>query len=576
MAMPGRTMRLGDTLVAARLITPRQLELALESQQKTGGRLGEVLVQLGFVTEFDMCNTLADQLGYPFISNPEAQLETGVSALVSEALARKYSAVPLKFDGNSLVVAMSDPLNLLAIEDLSLQSGRRIKPAISPDKAVKRALLKAYGLAGSAPGEGRPGGPGAPGGPGGSGAGADGHGTGSRAYDLDEADDSGVVKLVNNLVAQALSNRATDIHIEPGEYQIRVRYRVDGLLQEVAPLARSLALPVISRIKIMSGMDIAERRAPQDGRIEVDLQGRRLDLRVNAVPTVFGEKLAIRILDRSAALLGLGELGMEPDVAGSIRTMLARPNGMFLVTGPTGSGKTTTLMAALGELNKADRHIITVEDPVEYYLPGVNQVQVNTKAGLTFAAGLRAFLRQDPDVMMVGEIRDGETADIAVRAALTGHMVLSTLHTNQAAGAPGRLTDMGVEPFLLASSLAGILAQRLVRRLCPRCRAPYEVTPADPDFPLLAAEGLDGVTLYRSEGCGHCDHTGYTGRISLVELLPVTAEIRACMTRRATAAELQAEACRAGMRTIWQDGLLKARAGETTLDQVKRVAFAEG
>jgi len=400
--------------------------------------------------------------------------------------------------------------------------------------------------------------------------------TGARAYDLEEADETGVVKLVNNLVAQALSQRATDIHIEPGEYQIRVRYRIDGLLQEAAPLTKSLAQPIVSRIKIMSGMDIAERRLPQDGRIEVEMQGRRLDLRVNSVPTVFGEKIAIRILDRSAALFGLAELGLQAEVLTQIQAMLARPNGMFLVTGPTGSGKTTTLMAALGELNHADRHIITVEDPVEYYLPGVNQVQVNNKAGLTFAAGLRAFLRQDPDVMMVGEIRDGETADIAVRAALTGHMLLSTLHTNQAAGAPGRLADMGVEPFLLASSLTGILAQRLVRRLCPRCRSPYVPTAEDPDYPLLAAAGLAGVELYRPQGCGHCDRTGYSGRVSLVELLPVNGAVRECITRRAPAAELQDEACRAGMRTIWQDGLLKATAGQTTLDQVKRVAFAEG
>ncbi|HWI65517.1 MAG TPA: ATPase, T2SS/T4P/T4SS family [Symbiobacteriaceae bacterium] len=562
MAGPRGPMRLGDTLVAAKLITPRQLESALESQKKTGGRLGEVLIQLGYVTEFDMCNTLADQLGYPFIPNPETQLDSGVSALISEALAKKYNAVPLKLDGNSLVVAMSDPLNFLAIEDLSLQSGRRVKPAISPDKAVKRAILKAYAMSG-APVDGK--------------AGAGGSEPAvARAYDLEEADESGVVKLVNNLVAQALSQRATDIHIEPGEYQIRVRYRIDGLLQEVAPLSKSLAQPVISRIKIMSGMDIAERRVPQDGRIEVEMQGRRLDLRVNTVPCVFGEKIAIRILDRSAALLGLGELGLQPDVLAQIRSLLARPNGMFLVTGPTGSGKTTTLMAALGELNHADRHIITIEDPVEYFLPGVNQVQVNNKAGLTFAAGLRSFLRQDPDVMMVGEIRDGETADIAVRAALTGHMVLSTLHTNQAAGSPGRLTDMGVEPFLLASSLTAILAQRLVRRLCPRCRSPYVPTPEDPDYPLLASAGLTGVELYRPQGCGHCDRTGYSGRISLVELLPVNGAVRECITRRAPAAELQEAACAAGMRTIWHDGLLKATAGQTTLDQVKRVAFAEG
>jgi type IV pilus assembly protein PilB len=554
-------MRLGDTLVEAKLITPRQLETALETQKKTGGRLGEILITLGFVTEFDMCNTLADQLGYPFNPTPENQLESGVTALISETLARKYNAVPLRLEGNSLLVAMSDPLNFPAIEEISLQSGRRIKPVVSPDKAVKRAIMKAYALGGAPVDGGRTGAV---------------DQTAARAYDLEESDESGVVKLVNNLVAQALSQRATDIHIEPGEYQIRVRYRIDGLLQEVAPLAKTLAQPIISRIKIMAGMDIAERRIPQDGRIEVEMQGRRLDLRVGSVPTVYGEKLAIRILDRSAALLGLGELGLSPDVLPQIRSLLSRPNGMFLVTGPTGSGKTTTLMAALGELNHPDRHIITVEDPVEYYLGGVNQVQVNPKAGLTFAAGLRAFLRQDPDVIMVGEVRDGETADIAVRAALTGHMVLSTVHTNQAAGTPSRLIDMGVEPFLLASSLTGVLAQRLVRRLCPRCRTPYLPTPEDPDYPLLEAAGLTGVELYRPGGCGHCDRTGYSGRIALVELLPVTGAVRECITRQVSAADLQDAAVRNGMRTLWQDGLLKAAAGQTTLEQVKRVAFAEG
>ncbi|HYG56525.1 MAG TPA: ATPase, T2SS/T4P/T4SS family [Symbiobacteriaceae bacterium] len=560
MATPRGLMRLGDTLVSAKLITPRQLETALETQKKTGGRLGEVLLNLGFVTEFDMCNTLAEQLGYPFLPNPEMQLDSNVTALISETLAKKYTAVPLRLEGSALVVAMADPLNFLAIEDLSLQSGRRIKPVVSPEKAVKRALLKAYALTG-APVDTKQ---------------ALGDPSQGRTYDLEESDDTGVIKLVNNLVAQALGQRATDIHLEPGEFQVRVRYRVDGLLQEAAPLAKSAAQPVMTRVKIMAGMDIAERRLPQDGRIEVELQGRRLDLRVNTVPTVFGEKVAIRILDRSRSLLGLGELGLEPDVLTQMRTLLARPNGMFLVTGPTGSGKTTTLMAALTEMNHTDRHIITVEDPVEYYLAGINQVQVNPKAGLTFAMGLRAFLRQDPDVIMVGEVRDGETADIAVRAALTGHMVLSTVHTNQAAGTPGRLIDMGVEPFLLASSLTGVLAQRLVRRLCSRCREPYLPDREDPDYPLLEAAGMASATLYRAVGCGICDRTGYSGRLSLVELMAVTGAVRACITRRAAADVLHEEACRGGMRTLWQDGLRKAAAGLTTVDQVKRVAFAEG
>lgn len=559
MGIPPRTnlMRLGDILLSAGLITAKQLQTALETQKKTGVRLGEALISLGFVTEFDMCNTLAEQLGYAFVPNPEGQMEPGAAALVSEELARKYRAAPLRLDGTTLIVAMADPLNFMALDDISLQSGRRVKPVVSPEKAVSRAILRAYaGAAVTSQAE----------------AGAD---QTARTYDLEETDDSGVVRSVNNLFAQALSQRATDIHIEPQEQRIRVRFRVDGALQEGVPIARQQLQAVLSRIKIMAGMDIAERRLPQDGRIEVEMQGRRLDLRVNTVPTIYGEKVAIRILDRSAALLGLGELGLPEDVLLSMRTMLNKPNGMFLVTGPTGSGKTTTLMAALSEINHAHRHIITIEDPVEYFLPGVNQIQVNNKAGLTFAAGLRAFLRQDPDVMMVGEIRDGETADISVRAALTGHLLLSTLHTNQAAGAPGRLIDMGVEPFLLASSLVGVLAQRLVRKLCQRCRQPYVLDRDHADYHLLESDGAQWVTLYRPEGCGFCDRTGYSGRVALVELLPVTGGIRERITARASAAAIQEEARRAGMRTLWQDGLAKAALGLTTLDQVKRVSFAE-
>lgn len=561
--MPGgmpRTMRLGDILLAAKLITQRQLETALDAQKKTGARLGEVLISLGFVTEFDMCNTLAEQLGYPFIPNPELQVDSGVVALVSEELATRHHAVPLRLDGSALVVAMADPLNFMAIDDIAMQSGRRVKPAVSPEKAVQRALLKAYALRNSQAVAATV---------------AKTPDAAIRTFDLDEAEDSGVVKTVNNLVAQALGMRATDIHIEPVERQVRVRYRVDGILQEGAPLPKPMLQPVLSRIKVMAGMDIAERRLPQDGRIEVEMQGRRLDLRVNSVPTVYGEKIAIRILDRSAALMGLGELGLPEAILSEVRANLAKPYGLFLVTGPTGSGKTTTLMAALSEINHATRQILTIEDPVEYYLPGVNQVQVNPKAGLTFATGLRAFLRQDPDVIMVGEIRDGETADIAVRAALTGHLVLSTLHTNTAAGAPSRLIDMGVEPFLLASAVVGVLAQRLVRRLCPRCAQPYLLDRDDPDYHLLERSGLGGAQLYRPVGCGHCDQTGYAGRLALVELLPIGSTIRQLITQRASTGVIAEEARRLGAASLWEDGLQKAIGGLTTLEQVKRVSFTE-
>lgn len=555
----GGTMRLGDILISAGLISPRQLQIALDQQKKTGDRLGEVLVSLGFVTEFDMARALAEQLGYPFIPNPQMEMEPGVAALISEEMARKYTAIPVRLEGNNLVVALWDPLNFLALDDISMACGRRVKPAVSPRKAIERAILAAYTVAQTEAAE----------------APDPAAGYLSTPFDLEEGQESAVIRQVNGLITQALSLRATDLHLEPLESRVRVRFRVDGLLQEGTPLPKASYPPVLTRIKVMAGMDIAERRLPQDGRIEVELQGRRLDLRVNTVPTIHGEKVAIRILDRSAALLGLEELGMTPDVVRQLRAVLAHPHGLFLVTGPTGSGKTTTLMAVLTELNEGTRQILTIEDPVEYHLPGVNQVQVNPKAGLTFAVGLRAFLRQDPDIILVGEIRDRETADIAVRAALTGHLVLSTLHTNSAAAAAARLIDMGVEPFLLASSLTGVLAQRLVRRLCPHCRQPYRVDPEDPDYPLLEVEGLAGATLYRPGGCGHCDQTGYQGRLAIAELLPVTGEIRQLIARRATPSELRAAAAARGLRSLWQDGLLKAVEGVTTLEQVKRVALVE-
>jgi len=560
LARPRGSLRLGDILVNTGLITRSQLQTALEEQKATGERLGSVLIRLGYVTEFDMASVLAEQLGYPFIPNPAAEIDPDVVSLVSEEMAKKYQAVPIRMEGGSLVVAMADPLNFLAIDDISLACGRRVKPAVSPGKAIQRALIRAYAAKGV--GDEIP----------------EVVGSGEQApqpYDLEEAEDSGVVRQVNSLLAQALGLRATDIHIEPFEQHVRVRFRVDGELQAGPTFLRQAYPAILSRLKVMAGMDIAERRLPQDGRIEVEIQGRRLDLRVNTVPTVYGEKVAIRILDQSTALLGLGELGISPDILPEVRRILAKPYGLFLVTGPTGSGKSTTLLGALMELNDASRQILTIEDPVEFHIEGINQVQVNPKAGLTFAAGLRAFLRQDPDVMMVGEIRDRDTVDVAIRAALTGHLVLSTLHTNSAAATPSRLIDMGAEPFLLASALSGVLAQRLVRKLCQRCKQPYTLDPEDPDYLLLEAEGLAGATLYRPGGCIYCDNTGYVGRTAIAELMVVRGELRRLIARRATSAEIEAAARAAGMRTLWRDGLEKALKGITTLEQVKRVALAE-
>jgi len=553
-------MRLGDILVSTGLITHDQLQGALQEQKASGERLGSVLIRLGYVTEFDMASVLAEQLGYPFIPNPAAEIDPDVVPLVSEETAKQYQAVPVRMEGSGLVVAMADPLNFLAIDDISLACGRRVKPAVSPGKAIQRALIRAYTGRGPAEEVPETAGPAEP---------------TIQTYDLEEAEDSAVVRQVNGLLAQALSLRATDIHIEPSEQQVRVRFRVDGQLQPGPTFVRQAYPAILSRLKVMAGMDIAERRLPQDGRIEVEIQGRRLDLRVGTVPTVYGEKVAIRILDQSTALLGLGELGISPDILPEVRRLLAKPYGLFLVTGPTGSGKSTTLLGALTELNDSSRQILTIEDPVEYHIEGINQVQVNPKAGLTFAAGMRAFLRQDPDVMMVGEIRDKDTVDVAIRAALTGHLVLSTLHTNSAAAAPSRLIDMGAEPFLLASALSGVLAQRLVRKLCQRCKQPYTPEYEDPDYLVLEAEGLAGATLYRPGGCSYCDNTGYVGRTAVAELMVIRGDLRQLIARRATSAEIEAAARGAGMRSLWRDGLEKALRGITTLEQVRRVALAE-
>ena len=383
-----------------------------------------------------------------------------------------------------------------------------------------------------------------------------------------------MVRVANNIVRQAIAARSSDIHIEPTEDRSRVRYRVDGVLLETTPLPLSHHGSVMRRLKVMASLDIAERRIPQDGQIQITSGGRRYDLRVNTLPTVNGERVAMRILDRSAGVRAVQEIGMAADTQEVYEHLITRPNGIVLITGPTGSGKSTTLMAALSTVNSADKHIMTIEDPVEYRIPGITQVQVNNKAGLTFASGLRSFLRQDPDIIMVGEIRDGETADIAVRAALTGHLVFSTVHTNQAAATVGRLIDMGVEPFLLASSLLGFVAQRLMRRLCHRCRQPY-IVPDDDRVRYLPGMPKGPLTLFRPKGCGFCDQTGYHGRQARFELLTVTGSIRDMIMHEASATEILNEAKQQGMRTLWETGLDEVLKGATSMEELQRVAFME-
>ncbi|ADL08659.1 GspE/PulE family protein [Thermosediminibacter oceani] len=559
--------RLGDLLVEAGMLTPEQLEKALNEQKRSGERLGKVLTRLGYVSEKDILEVLEFQLGIPKVVVEDYQLEPEVVRLIPERLARRHMAIPVRRDGNRLLVAMADPLNLTALDDLRLATGFEIIPAIASEREIETALsrfwqsfLENQAMAGFEE------------------TAADTSAAAWDSFDLDEAAETGIegapaVQLVNRLIAQAVRARASDIHIEPQEGSVLVRFRVDGLLREVLRLPPGVLSSLTSRIKIMGGMDIAEKRLPQDGRFQITLERRSIDLRVSTMPTVYGEKVVLRILDKKTMLLTLDKLGFSPATKEQYESLIRSTYGMILITGPTGSGKTTTLYATLNALSSPEKNIITIEDPVEYLLPGINQVQVNPKVGLDFAAGLRAILRQDPDIIMVGEIRDRETADIAVRAATTGHLVFSTLHTNDAAGAVTRLLDMGVEPFLVNSSLIGVVAQRLVRLICPQCREPYEPAPGDAAYAFLG-ENID-KKFYRGRGCRQCNYTGYQGRTAIQEILVMTDEIRSLVAAKAPVTEIKKAAVAGGMVTLREDGLLKAGQGLTTVEEVIRVSMGE-
>ena len=551
--------RLGDILIDSKLLTPTQLESALEVKKASGSRLGEVLVGLGLVADIDIAQALARQLNVPYVSPEQITIDPQVAKIISEQSARRYWAVPVARDGNAITVAMSDPLNVFALDDISLLTGAEVRPVVTTDRGIEKAIQIGYQQDLVPPPE----------------AGAPKATDELETFRLREmVEEAPIVRLVNQIIDRAMDVRASDIHIEAFEESVRVRYRIDGMLREVMTIPKANHAATISRIKIMASLDISERRVPQDGRIRVKDQGRDADLRVSTLPTIHGEKVVIRILDKTRTVSSLDEVGLLPDALERFRPMIKRPHGMILITGPTGSGKTTTLTAVLRELNSEAQNIITVEDPVEYEVPGINQVSVNERAGLTFASGLRSILRQDPNIIMVGEVRDAETADIAIRSALTGHLVLSTLHTNDAAGTITRLIDMGVEPFLLSSSIIGVIAQRLTRLLCPRCKEPYELSPDDPYRGL--AKFPDGPTkLFRAKGCPECNRTGYKGRIALFELMPVTTPLRELINKRAPAAVLYEQAVREGMRTLLQDGVEKALQGLTSLQEVFRVAYTE-
>ena len=561
---------LGEILISEKSITRDQLQRGLIRQREISKRLGEALVELGYVSEDDIVKALALQFGLPHVSLASLSITpVPIRDRLSPRYLREHRVFPLEVKDGELTVAMVDLADPYTLDDLCLSTGYAIKVCLAKEREILEAIDQYYGegqttiekiVKGYSEEEG-----------------------GSSAEDREDVDhlrdlasEAPVIQLVNHLITRAVEARASDIHIEPFEDALRIRYRVDGVLLDYESPPKRLQRAVISRVKIMSKMNIAERRLPQDGRIRLQILGKDLDLRVSTVPTLYGESVVMRILDRSSLLLSLGELGFPDDVRLQFQRLIRKPHGMILVTGPTGSGKTTTLYTVLSEINSADKKIITIEDPVEYQLRGVNQIHVKPKIGLTFANGLRSIVRQDPDVIMVGEIRDAETADIAIHSALTGHLVFSTLHTNDATGAIIRLQDMGIENYLVSSVLVAVLAQRLVRVICHECREPYHLEPA-----AVRKMGIKTVVdgplqVFRGKGCAACNFTGYHGRIGIYEFLPVGEEIQRLILEKADANVIRQKAMALGMRTLWDDGWLKVEGGATTLEDLLRVTKEEG
>lgn len=596
--------RLGEILVRNKVITLEQMKQALMEQKTHGGRLGSNLIKLGFLDEKTLMGFLSKQYGVPFLDLSEVEIDEAAIKVVPWEVVKKHLIVPIKKQGNTLVIAMVDPSNHSAIEDLKFITNYHVEPILSTESAVRQAIQTYYispakkepaktaqidprqfspdelEVGETAIDEGF---------------------DGAGLVDVEEFDnlvsdavgklevvelaaeeapvedvEAPIIKLVNGILTNAVRMKASDIHVEPYEKLFRVRYRIDGVLKPVMNLPMKIRNAVISRLKIMSRLNIAERRLPQDGRIKMRLgQRREIDFRVSVLPTLFGEKVVLRLLDKSSLQLDMTKLGFEPQALEHFQEAIHKPYGMVLVTGPTGSGKTTTLYSALADLNKETENIMTAEDPVEFNLMGINQVQVYPQVGLTFAAALRSFLRQDPDIIMVGEIRDLETAEIAVKAALTGHLVLSTLHTNDAPSTIDRLLNMGVESFLVASSLNLIMAQRLARRICPECKEEVQLPERALTEVGFAPEEAAGVKLFKGKGCPSCSNTGYKGRVALYEVMPTTEEIKEIILRGGRAPELKREAIRQGMKTLRMSGLTKVKEGITTLQEILRVTLAD-
>ena len=560
--MTKNRLKLGQLLVYSGKITEAQLEEALNLQRELGKKLGEILIEKNYITEDEIIQVLEFQLGIPHIDLDKYQINPEVATIIPENIVRRYELIAIDKRDNLLIVAMVDPLNIFAIDDVKLHVKMEIQPVISGREKLLRAIDRFYSseITKKVLEEFQ---------------------ESYTSIDTSEIEESElievtsapIVKLLNSIIEQAVRERASDIHIEPYADDIRVRFRIDGDLREVMTLSKTSHSAIITRIKIIGKMNIAEKRIPQDGRVESKIAGRDIDMRISTLPTVYGEKTVIRLLDRSNFNFKKESLGFSEKDLNTLNKMISQPYGMLLVTGPTGSGKTTTLYAILQDLNRKEKNIITVEDPVEYKLRGINQVQVNAKAGLTFASGLRSILRQDPDIIMVGEIRDNETAEIAVRAAITGHLVLSTLHTNDSPSTVARLVDMGIESYLVSSAIIGVISQRLVKLLCPRCKKEYEAGYLEKK--LLGIDESDELILYKPVGCSNCNG-GYKGRTAVHELMPVSEEIRKLIDNHASIDELRKKAIEEGMSTLLQSVSRLALEGKTSYEEVLRVGYTLG
>ena len=560
--------RIADVLIEDGLLLPNQLDEAVAIQKSEGGRLLKILTDKQFVTEQDMAFSMGRCLNTPPINLTKVSIPDDILNLIPRDMARQQKLVPIARLNGKLFVAMADPTNVLAVDDLKRTTQLEIVPMIATERAVAEALSGVHGGANmsdvlrQAAEEAAQ-----------SAESVEVQTNKREDIDLDrlatDSEDAPVIKIVNLILAQAVKEKASDIHIEPFQNSLKLRYRVDGELMLAESPPKALQLAITSRIKILAGLNIAERRVPQDGRFRIKVMGKEIDLRISILPTAHGEKIVIRILDKSSLTGSIDQMGMDESTLNTFRKAIDAPHGMILVTGPTGSGKTTTLYSVLHELNSPLYNIVTVEDPIEYELVGVNQVAVRNDIGLDFASALRSILRQDPDIVMVGEIRDNETADIAVKAALTGHQVLSTLHTNDAAGAITRLDDMGIEPFLISSSILLSCAQRLVRRVCANCRE--EFIPEPEMFERLGMEPQKDMTFYHGQGCDRCKRRGYLGRAALIEALPISEAIRRLIIKRASAAVIKNQAVSEGMKTLRMVGIEKAQEGITTLEEIWRV-----